>query len=212
MKEIELNGITYIEAISGTNEWYWGIDSTGGDLYEAQELFQNGEIEGNHLYIIHYPDGKVYHNTSLEGKGRYFGKPVYYENTVVMLMVDFVKEVICIFRLEAEQNKIEKIVELPLAVVEDCYNLQLDTSPLMLTRQSNDEYFEVIYPKKAKFSIEKRESFYFAEGNKLYFNVWYEEPEYREEMVVRLLPEGNIIERFSGDIYIMPNGEKWHLK
>ena len=48
--------------------------------------------------------------------------------------------------------------------------------------------------------------------NKLYFSVWHEYPEYKEEVVVRMLYDGSILETLSGDIYIMPNGEKWNLK
>ncbi|NDO47160.1 hypothetical protein FMM67_10030 [Clostridium sp. ASF356] len=213
MKEIELNGLTNLEIVAGgTQEWYWSIDITGGDLYEAQQLFQKGEILCNHLYLIHYPDGKVYNNEALTAKGCYFGKPIYNNGFVIILQVDFIKKMIFLFRFEAVYNKAVKIIELPLCAIKDCYNLCLHKSPLMLTIQSSDNYFEIVWPEKVKFSIENRESFCFREENKLYFNVWYEQPEYREETVVRLLPEGNIVERFSGYIFVMPNGEKWHLK
>lgn len=212
-KQIELNGLTNLEIVAGgTQEWYWSMDITGGDLYEAQQLFQKGEILCNHLYLIHYPDGKVYNNEALTAKGCYFGKPVYDNGFVMLLQIDFVKEIIFIFRFEAVLNNVVKVAELPLCIVKDCYNLCLHISPVMLTRQSSDNYFEIIWPEKVKFSIGKREHFLFREEEKLYFNVWYEQPKYREETVVRLLPEGNIVERFSGDIFIMPNGEKWHLK
>lgn len=213
IKEIELNGLTNLELVSGgTQQWYWSIDVTGGDLYEAQQLFQKGEIICNHLYLIHYPDGKVYNNEALTAKGCYFGKPIYDNGFVMILQVDFIKEMIFVFCFEAVSNKTVKVAELPLYVVEDCYNLYLHKSPVMLTRQSNDNYFEIVWPERVKFSIGKRESFRFREENKLYFNVWHEQPKYREETIVRLLPKGNIVERFSGDIFIMPNGEKWNLK
>lgn len=212
-KQIDLNGLTNLERVAGgTEEWYWSMDITGGDLYEAQQLFQKGEILCNHLYLIHYPDGKVYYNEVLTAKGRYFGKPIYNNGFVMLLQVDFIKEMIFIFRFEAVSNGAVKVAELPLCIVEDCYNLCLHKSPVMLTRQSSDNYFEIIWPQKVKFSIEKREHFLFREGEKLYFNEWCECPEYKEEVVVRLLPEGNVIKRFSGDIFIMPNGQKWHLK
>lgn len=31
MKHIHTNGITYLEPLSGSNEWYWGMDYTSGD-------------------------------------------------------------------------------------------------------------------------------------------------------------------------------------
>ena len=57
-----------------------------------------------------------------------------------------------------------------------------------------------------------REALNFRDGDKLYFNVWYEDPDYREETVVRSLHGGTILERLPGDIRIMPNGERWLIK
>jgi hypothetical protein len=42
--------------------------------------------------------------------------------------------------------------------------------------------------------------------------MWYEDPDYREEIVVRSLQEGQIIEKYRGSMKEMPNGEWWHLK
>ena len=47
-------------------------------------------------------------------------------------------------------------------------------------------------------------------GERIYFTAWYEDPDYREETIVRSL-KGEILDRFPGDIRIMPGGEKWHL-
>ena len=60
--------------------------------------------------------------------------------------------------------------------------------------------------------INNRETLIFRDGDKLYFNVWYEDPDHREEMLVRSLRDGTILERLSGDIHIMPNGERWLVK
>ena len=49
------------------------------------------------------------------------------------------------------------------------------------------------------------------EENRLYFNRWYENPDYREETVIRDIETGDVIEILPGDIHIMPNGELWHL-
>ena len=37
-----MQGISYIEPLEGSAEWYWGMDYTSGDLYEAEELFKDG--------------------------------------------------------------------------------------------------------------------------------------------------------------------------
>ena len=51
-------------------------------------------------------------------------------------------------------------------------------------------------------------------GNGLVFpsSIWYEDPDYREETLVRSAQDGTILERFSGDIRIMPNRERWLIK
>ena len=41
-KKVDTQGITYLELLSGSREWYWGTDYIHGDLYEAEELFRDG--------------------------------------------------------------------------------------------------------------------------------------------------------------------------
>ena len=105
--------------------------------------------------------------------------------------------------------------ELPLSLVKDCYNLQLHISPLTLSRQSGNE-LDIVWPEKAILSIEDHDSFFLRDGEKLFFNRWFEEGEgvdykYWEETIVRDL-NGNVIEILPGDVMMMPNGEMWHLK
>ena len=55
MKVIETKGITYLEKFDETAEWYWGSNYTGGDLYEAEEIFNSGNLlEPNKLIFVHY--------------------------------------------------------------------------------------------------------------------------------------------------------------
>ena len=61
-------------------------------------------------------------------------------------------------------------------------------------------------------SQSSRETLNFRDGDKLYFSIWYEDPDYREETLVRSAQDGTILERFSGDIRIMPNRERWLIK
>ena len=43
MKTIETDGIAYIEPVpAATDEWYLGMDHEHGDLYEAEEIFNDG--------------------------------------------------------------------------------------------------------------------------------------------------------------------------
>ena len=213
MKNIDIRGIPNMEPVrGGTDEWYWATDYIHGDLYEAEELFRDGHpVKSNRLYLIHYPDGKVYEPVKLTD-GQYLGTPIYDGSSVVLLAVSFAEGVIRILRFLHQQEKVQEVTQLPLSAVKDCYNLLLHTSPLSLTRQPNDGTFEIIWPEQVRFAIDERETLNFRDGEKLYFNIWYEGPDYREETLVRSLPDGTILERLSGDIRIMPNREQWLLK
>ena len=211
MKTIDLHGITNMELVrGGTDEWYWSTDYIHGDLYEAEELFRMGHpVQSNRLYLIHYPDGTVYEPVPAV-VGQYLGYPVYDNGVVVLLAVNFPEGIIRILRFERGETKV--VEQIPLSAVRNCYNLMLHTSPLSLTRQPGDNTFELVWPEQVRFTIEGRESLNFRDGDKLYFTVWHEDPNYHEETIVRSLRDGTILDRFLGDIRIMPNGEKWLLK
>ncbi len=213
MKTIDIQGMTNMELVrEGTDEWYWATDYIHGDLYEAEELFRSGHpVRSNRLYLIHYPDGTVYEPLP-PVDGQYLGTPVYDGNSVVLLVVSFTESAIRILRFLHQQEEVQEVTQLPLSAVKDCYNLMLHASPLSLTRQPNDGTFEVVWPEQVRLAINDRETLNFRDGDKLYFNIWYEDPDYREEILVRSLHDGAILERLSGDIRIMPNGERWLIK
>ena len=53
IKEINTGGIGYLDPVEGSNKWYWGMDYTDGDLYEAQQLHQLGhKIVKNRLIFV----------------------------------------------------------------------------------------------------------------------------------------------------------------
>ena len=209
MVTIDLHGMTNMELVrGGTDEWYWSTDYIHGDLYEAEELFRMGHpVQSNRLYLIHYPDGTVYEPVPAV-VGQYLGYPVYDNGAVTLLVVNFPEGTIRILRFLP--GKLLEVAQLPLSAVKDCYNLMLHTEPLTLARHS-DNMFEIVWPERTAFSVGVRESFNFRNGDKLYFTEWFEDPDYREETVVRAM-DGTELERHSGDIHIMPNGDKWLLK
>ena len=89
MKRIITNGITDLEPLAGSSEWYWGTDYASGDLYEAEELFRSGHPIGkNRLVLVRCPEGTVYEPVCTK-PGQYLGRPVYHDGRVVLLMVDF---------------------------------------------------------------------------------------------------------------------------
>ena len=113
-------------------------------------------------------------------------------------------------RYDAATEAILPVADIPLAEVEDCYNLMPHAAPLCLTRQAHDR-FEILWPEKKSFPIGPRESFVFRERDRLYFSEWQEDPYYREEVLVRSL-SGALLERYPGSMRTMPNGETWLLR
>ena len=211
MKQIITRRINHLDPLYGSNAWYWGTDYASGDLYEAEELFRSGRpIRQNRVILIHYPEGTVYEPIQ-PGPGQYLGQPVYHGGQVVLLLVDFPKAEIHIIGLEEAAGQTVPLAVLPLSIAEDCCNLMLQTSPLMLTRSANDSKIQILWPERREFAVEDNEYFAFLEGNKLYTSVWFEDPDYREEILVRDFDTGEVLERIPGNFCIMPDGQKWLL-
>ena len=211
MKQIITCRINHLDPLYGSNAWYWGTDYASGDLYEAEELFRSGRpIRQNRVILIHYPEGTVYEPIQ-PGPGQYLGQPVYHGGQVVLLLVDFPKAEIRIIGLEEAAGQTVPLAVLPLSIAEDCCNLMLQTSPLMLTRSANDSKIQILWPERREFAVEDNEYFAFLEGNKLYTSVWFEDPDYREEILVRDFDTGEVLERIPGNFCIMPDGQKWLL-
>ena len=211
MKRIVTNGITNLEPLTGSRDWYWGADYASGDLYEAEELFHSGRpIRSNRLVLVRCPEGTVYEPICAK-PGQYLGRPVYHDGQVVLLLVDFPEGEIRILTFREADGTTEPLAVLPLSIVTDCYNLMLEASPLLLTRSAHDNKFQILWPERRDFAVEDHEYFAFLEGNKLYTSVWYEDPDYREEVLVRDYETGEVLERIPGNLYVMPDGQNWLL-
>ena len=128
-----------------------------------------------------------------------------------MLLVDFKARQIKVEQYDDRSAALTSAACVPLEEVRDCYNLLLHTAPLMLTRQGGESEFEIVYPDKLRFALSEHESFCYRQGNKLFFSTWYEDDDYREEVVVRDIADGRIIERMPGAVTVMPNGQPWLL-
>lgn len=61
MKRIITNGITNLEPLAGSSEWYWGTDYASGDLHEAEDAFRSGHpIRKNRLLLVRdYDTGEL---------------------------------------------------------------------------------------------------------------------------------------------------------
>lgn len=211
MKRINTQGITYLEPLEGSSKWYWGTDYIHGDLYEAEELFQKGgRVKSNRLVFVRYPEGSLIEPIP-PVDGQYFGRPIYIDHQIMILSVDFVGQEINLIQYDDASRQSTLFTSIPLTAVKDCYNLLLQRDPLMLTRRGNENKFEIIYPEKAEFDISATESFFFRDKDKLFFSAWYEDEEYREEVIVRDITTGEILGTISGTIRLMPDDQKWIL-
>ncbi len=208
--EIKTGGISYLAPLEGSGGWYWGTDYTSGDLYEAEELYRDGHrIRQNRLIFVHSPDGRTLEPVKAR-EGQYFGSPAYDRGRLLILLADFPAGEIRILGCDETTGDLSPVLTLPRSEVEDCYNLMLHREPLTLTRQGGGR-FQVYWPEKADFPIHAAESFCFREGEKLYFSRWYEDPDYREEVVVRRMPDGAILDKYPGALHSLPGGGWWLL-
>lgn len=211
MKTIETNGITSIELLAENSDWYCGTDFACGDLYEAEEVYrENGNVRNNRLIFIHHPDGMLVEPIILS-ENQYFGRPTQIDGIIYILLVDFDKQLIQVFDCGSDFLKISLYAELSLSEVKDCYNLLLKGTPLMITRQGSENTFEVIWPEKKSFEIGNNESFIFRKNDEWVFTKWFEDPDYREEVVFRD-SSGEILSTEEGTIFVSPTGEMWILK
>lgn len=212
IRVIDTGGITALALMEGSEDWYWGTDYTGGDLYEAEELFRSGHpIRGNRLVLVRFPEGRVYEPVPAQ-EGCYFGNAVFEDGRIHLLWVDFSREEIGILRCGDEPREAEMVASLSLKAVRDCYNLMLHGSPLTLCRQGHENRFQVLWPEEGDFPVSPRESLDHREGDVLLFSEWREDPEYRESQVLRRYPTGKVLERLDGTLLTLPHGQHWLLK
>ena len=208
IKDIHTEGISYLAPMEGTRDWYWGSDYDSGDLYEAEEIHRMGKpVRPNRFVLVRYPTGETVRPVAPR-PGQYFGRPVFWDGKVVLLLVDFPTGEIRLLTFDGE--KTEPLVTLPLSSVKDCYNLMPHTAPLCLTRQAGDR-FQIVWPERVSFPIDPHDSFDFRDGDRLYFSRWQEDPDYREESVVRDLTTGEVLEVRPGALMELPDGQVWRL-
>lgn len=211
MKIIKTQGINYIELLAENSVWYCGTDYSCGDLYEAEEVFlENGLVHPNRVIFINNLDGRLVEPIILEDN-QYFGRPTQIDGIIYMLIVDFAKKLIRIVDCGEAFEQLVTKVEIPMSDVKDCYNLLLRGNPLMLTRQGGENDFEVIWPEKISLNIGANEAFVYRCEEDMVFSRWIEDPDYREEIVVRN-KVGEIKKIIPGNLFIAPNGEKWILQ
>ena len=210
--DIDLDGTSFIAPVEGSHGvWYYGMDPSSGDLYEAEEILKDGIIpKGDRLFLIRYPEGTV--SAVHERKdGVCHEVPVYDHGKICVLCVDFLSHSIHISEIDPETITERETAVIPLDSVRDCYNLKLLRTPLCLCRSGKEDLFEMIWPEHVSFRVSPHESLSLRIGERVYFTEWFEDPDYREETVIRDIHTGEILERLHGDIRLMPDGSYWHV-
>ena len=106
LRQIHTGGIYNLYPLEGSSQWYWGMDCTGGDLYEGEELFtDNHQVDRTRLIFIRQPDGRVMEPIPSK-KGQYFGRPLFYENKIILLVADFPEKQLRILSYDPETEAI----------------------------------------------------------------------------------------------------------
>ena len=89
--------------------------------------------------------------------------------------------------------------------VRDCITEAL--FKLMKSKDFNDITVSML----VKTAGVSRNSFYQMCIRDRYTSVWYEDPDYREELLVRDYNTGEVLERIPGSLRSMPDGQNWLL-
>ena len=210
MKEIKLNGVTYISPVYGSHDkWYYGLDKPNGDLFEEEELYRyNEHVKGDILYFISYPRGNV-RRVAERKEFVGYSSPVFENGRLYYLRVRFKDELIELCSIDPASWQEETVTVLEMG---SCYNLAVCEGPVTVSRQTVGEKLEIMWPEERSFNLGEHESFYMRDGNELYVSRWHEDDNgYWEETLVLDVNTGEVLRNLMGDVRRMPDGSLWHV-
>ena len=189
-----------VEKFENTDEWYYGIYPTWMSNVEVAEEYGKGrEYAGSKLCFFN-KTGRSYEPIKQE-KNVYLETPVYDKasNSFGILRYNFNKRILQAIAYKPDEESVEVIEEISLSEIDDLMNIRLIESPFMIVRNS----------------MEENESIEFVENEKMYSSKWNEDLldvldyGYGEEVIVRDLETGKILERYKGYLNRMPDGTAW---
>lgn len=212
MKTIETNGIQNLMPMIGSNAWYFGCDYATGSVNEYEEAFKNGgSPDADRIVFVHFPEGKVI-EPFIAKKGQYLGWPCFCSGIIYSFLVDFIEREIMILSHNTMNG--EQAIETCIAL-DNIRNLRdlflYPTSPI-LAEQEDSGSFHIYWPVHISLDISKREVFDMCIDNRLFFTKSNEETASKDEVIVRDLKTGKMIEKIDGRIDIMPDGQIWNIK
>ena len=201
----------YPEKLDGTDSWYYGQWTSCAEAYEVTD-FEN-KYPGTRLYFIEYPSGKVFEPLKQE-KNVFLERPVYEskDNSFGIIRYDFNKEVIQALIFKPEYSSVRLLTEIPFSKVGDMKNVRLIISPFALVKHDvQGDAVDFLWPKEMHIEFEENEGLYFQDDGKLYMSKWIEDPDYREESIIRDVETGQILERSPGYLRRMSDGSIWKM-
>lgn len=210
IKELKECEKIYPEKIEGTSEWFYCNLSDGVDVEDILDC--QDEYMGNKVYLIHI-SGKIFEPVKQE-KNIYLSNPVYNvdDNAFAIVKFDFNKKIIQILKYDIETNHCSVVGEVPLSKGGDLINVGVLQNSYTLVKHENlDDFAIFLYPVEKKIQLEENEVLVLLNDNKLISFKWIEDPDYREEIIIRNFETNEVLERKDGFNAIMPNGEFWLL-
>lgn len=213
MKIKELKDMNiYPEKIDGTAVWFYCKVPNDIDVEDLLNTQDDYTFKGNQLYLIH-SSGRLFEPIKQE-KWVYLSEPVYNidDNAFSIVKYDFNKKTIQIIKYDIEADACSVIGELPLSKGGDLINVRILKNSYVLVKQDClNDVADILFPAEKKIKLEEQEGLVLINDKKLVSFKWYEDPDYREEIIIRDYETTEIIERKDGYVTIMPNGEIWML-
>lgn len=201
----------YPEQVEGTASWYYAQWSPCLEAYEVPDFKNN--YPGTRLCFIEYPSGKVFEPLKPQ-KNVFLERPVYdtQDHSLGIIRYDFNTETLQLISFKPEHSSMQVLVEMPFSKVGDMVNVRLETSPFVLTKHDvHNNIVDFLWPLEMHLQLEENESLSFQDNGKLYTSKWIEDPDYREEILIRDAKTGEILERSPGYFKRMPDGSIWQM-
>lgn len=206
IKEFPNRENIYAEHIDGSDKWFYS--QIPNSVYPDDLLDANCEFEGTRLIMINI-QGEMFEPIKRK-MNVCLSQPFYNvdENKFLVIRSDFNNQVIQLIKFSSTLNDVTMIFEMPLQNDEDMINLMVVRNSDIFAKYENEK-FKMFYPYITSFQLEEHESVFAVNNNKFICSKWFENPDYKEEIIIRSIPDGKIIDRKLGYSEIMPNGELW---
>lgn len=116
------------------------------------------------------------------------------------------------FEYYPENERLNLLTEIALKEAGDLINVRIVKEPFMLVKcEMQDDKVDFLWPFRKHLQLEENETLDFIEGEQIITSKWIEDPDYREEVIIRRMSDGEIVERMQGCIVEMPDGTRWNM-